>query len=250
MTNSNGDISPEVLPMGQDGLIVRFALTSSAQATSAVQRFFGIADAAGLKGVQEIAAALTSVLFKFDPLRTTRADLAQELGALLARFDLQATEMPDAIRLWHIPVQFGGTVGPQLQEAAAMAGRSEAQAISDVTDTDLRVLTIGFAPGQPYIGLLPPQWDLPRQTELTPKVPAGALVVAVRQLVLFANPSVTGWRQIGLCAFRPFLPTRSEPIALQQGDALRFSAVTEDEMARISADNPDGLGGARCEVLR
>lgn len=249
MTELEQDISPVILPIGLDGLIVRFALSSSPRATSAVQRFRDLVAEACLGGVCEVAAALTSVLLRFDPQKTTRTTIAKDLEQLLSQVDLKNSTMPTATRIWHIPVQFGGSAGPQLKEAAAMAGRSEAQAIEDILGADLRVLTIGFAPGQPYIGLLPAHWDIPRQTELTPQVPAGALVVAVRQLVLFANPSVTGWRQIGSCAFRPFLPSRREPFALRQGDALKFSQVSEGEMTRIEADDPDGLGGARCEVL-
>lgn len=249
MTDPDRDISPQILPMGLDGLVVRFSLVGSPRVTAAVQRFHDSVDEANISGVREVAAGLTSVLIKFDPQVVPRARLTKALNDLIASLDLRQTALPKASRRWHIPVQFGGVAGPQLREAASMAGCSEAQAIDDVIGADLRVLTIGFAPGQPYIGMLPSHWNLPRQTELTPQVPAGALVVAVRQLVLFANPSVTGWRQIGCCAFRPFLARRSEPFALKQGDALRFVQVSEGEMTQLSDDNSDGLGGARCEVL-
>ena len=132
--------------------------------------------------------------------------------------------------------------------AAALAGVTEAQALRDLTQTELRVLAIGFAPGQPYIGRLPEAWEIPRQPQLTPSVPAGALVVALRQLVLFGNVSTTGWRQIGLCAFRPFKIDRAHPFALRQGDAIRLVAAPLDEI-RALGRNPDALGGARCEVL-
>jgi allophanate hydrolase subunit 1 len=85
---------------------------------------------------------------------------------------------------------------------------------------------------------------------LTPKVPAGALVLAVRQLVLFTNPSVTGWRQVAYTAFRPFKFDRADPFALRLGDGLRFHAVSHDDMHALDAGNTDGLGGARCEVLQ
>ncbi|MGA1181499.1 MAG: carboxyltransferase domain-containing protein, partial [Marivivens sp.] len=113
-----------------------------------------------------------------------------------------------------------------------------------------RVLAIGFAPGQPYIGLLPDNWNLPRLSQLTPKVPAGALVVAVRQLVLFCNDSTTGWRQIGQTGFRPFWPHSSTPFRLEVGDAIRIEHVSQMDLAALAPERTEGLGGARLEKTR
>ena len=155
---------------------------------------------------------------------------------------------PAPMRRWTIPAAFGGVAGPQLAEVAALAQCHAEQARRQLLETELRVLAIGFAPGQPYLGLLPPNWNMPRQAGLTPQVPAGALVVAVRQIVLFANASTTGWRQVGQCGFRPFMRDRSTPFALQPGDAIRFTAVAESEIGSLAGAS-DGLGGARLERL-
>ena len=65
---------------------------------------------------------------------------------------------------------------------------------------------------------------MPRTSTLTAEVPAGALVTAVRQLVLFANPSPTGWRQIGMSAFKPFAPETDTPFYCVQGMRCNFHA--------------------------
>ncbi|AQS47163.1 hypothetical protein BMG03_04635 [Thioclava nitratireducens] len=90
-------------------------------------------------------------------------------------------EMPDPARRGTIPVAFGGDDCRQLRDVARATGQSEAATIRENCDSDLRVLTIGFATGQPYIGVLVRggAWDLPRMSELNPQVPAGALFVAV-----------------------------------------------------------------------
>ena len=235
-TAAVGEKSTEISPLGPDGVLLCFAKASSPEVTDQVLGFAETLRAATLPGVTEIATALTSVLVKFDPDCISRAALTDLLHPLLAD---QQTETFHAQRRWMIPVAFGGEAGPQL---------AEAQALRDLTQTELRVLAIGFAPGQPYIGRLPEAWEIPRQPQLTPSVPAGALVVALRQLVLFGNVSTTGWRQIGLCAFRPFKIDRAHPFALRQGDAIRLVAAPLDEI-RALGRNPDALGGARCEVL-
>ena len=88
---------------------------------------------------------------------------------------------------------------------------------------------------------------MPRQSGLTPQVPAGALVVALRQLVLFANPSPTGWRWIASCAFSPFRTDRAEPFALRPDDRVRFVPADAQTIATLRANDPNGMGGARCE---
>jgi len=239
------DSGVEVLPLGLDGLLLHFAKVSSPEVTDQVLGFAETLRTAAMPGVTEVATALTSILVKFDPDRITRTALTDALRPLLAGRQPQAFK---AQRRWQIPVAFGGDAGPQLAEAAALAGVTQTQALQDLTETELRVLAIGFTPGQPYIGLLPEGWAIPRQTQLTPSVPAGALVVALRQLVLFGNVSTTGWRQVGLCAFRPFKIDRAQPFALRQGDAIRLIATPLDDI-RALATNPDGLGGARSVVL-
>jgi KipI family sensor histidine kinase inhibitor len=242
------NLSPEILPLGHDGLLVRFATTAFPQATAAVQNLTRRAEAADLPGVCEVVPALASVLFRFDPGVVARATVAAALRTLIGQEDWSAVALPQAARRWLVPAAFGHEHGPALAEAAALAGVSEAEAVRQITGTALRVLAIGFAPGQPYLGFLPENWDLPRQRVLTPQAPAGAILLAVRQLVLFVHASPTGWRQVAQTAFRPFQPDAAQPVLLRGGDELRLVATPGHEVAALMRDGAM-LGGARCEVL-
>ncbi|MBY6006666.1 allophanate hydrolase subunit 1 [Salipiger bermudensis] len=241
-------LDAEVLPVGLDGYLVRFALTPEPAAMTAARRFATRIEETAPEGVVEIAAALVSVLVRFEAA-ADRAALLTLLQGMAREIASGPLEMPDPARRWTIPVSFGDADGPQLAQAARAAGLSEAAAVDEICAADLRVLTIGFAPGQPYIGLMPEHWNLPRMSELNPSVPAGALVVAVRQFVLFGAESATGWQQVGRAAFRTFVPARAEPMPLQGGDAIRFAKASADEIARLG-DVPDRMGGAKLEVLR
>ena len=234
---------PTLFPLGQDGILVRFGDGRQAHPQAALA-FGDAVRAADLPGVVEVATSLASTLVRFDAAVTPRADLAARLQDLTAPADTPARAPVG--RLWTIPAHFGGDDGPQLAEAAACAGLTPDEAIAEIAASELSVLAIGFAPGQPYLGHLPERWDLPRQRALTPQVPAGALVVAIRQIVLFANPSPTGWRWIGRCAFAPFMAARAEPFALRAGDRIRLAPVDAATLADLSADRADGLGGATC----
>ncbi|WP_370045156.1 allophanate hydrolase subunit 1 [Salipiger sp.] len=241
-------LDPEVLPVGLDGSLVRFALTPEPAAMTAARRFATRIEEATPEGVVEIAAALVSVLVRFEPC-VDRAALQTHLNGMAEEIVSGPLALPAPTRRWTVPVAFGGEEGPQLAQAAKAAGLTETQAVDEICAADLRVLTIGFAPGQPYIGLMPEHWNLPRMSELNPSVPAGALVVAVRQFVLFGAESATGWQQVGRAAFRTFLPERAEPMPLRGGDAIRFAKASANEIARLSEDN-DRMGGAKLEVLR
>lgn len=246
---TDAPLCPELLPLGQDGVLIRFARTPDARAMAAAQTLLARLRNSPPDGITELAPSLGSVLLRFDPEKTSRARLHAALNPRLEASDWGAAALPPPRRRWHVPMAFGGDAGPQLAEVAALLGQSPEQTMAQACATELRVLTIGFTPGMPYLGLLPPAWDIPRQSQLTPQVPAGALATAVRQMVLFPKASTTGWRQIGRTAFRPFLPDRAQPILLEPGDALRLEPVDAETLRQLETAQDAGLGGARCTVL-
>ena len=175
--------------------------------------------------------------------------IVERLQELLATQDWLSAPLPTGRTLWRVPTLFGTDRAPQLAEAAELAGRSIAQAITDLSTTTMRVLTIGFAPGQPYLGTLPDHWNIPRQTSITPKVPAGSLVTAVSQFCLFPYDTPTGWRHVGATGFLSFRPNSEHPFPLSPGDEMIFDPVSKVEFLRIEATVQTGNGGAQTEVL-
>ena len=240
--------SPEVLPAGPDGVLVRFGLTPDPDAMAAAQVLAAELQDDAPAAAVEIAPALVSVLMRFDPGRTDRGAVARDLAARAERIAAARPVLPDPPRRWTIPAAFGGDHGPQLAEVAEKLGMSEDRAVQQICEADLRVLAIGFAPGQPYIGLLPRAWNLPRLAEMTPNVPVGSVVVAVRQIVIFGAASTTGWRQVARTGFRTFVPDRETPMLLKAGDAIRYAPIGAAEIEGLMT--PDGMGGARLEILR
>lgn len=75
--------------------------------------------------------------------------MLRDLGARLEAADWPDGPLPSGRRHWRIPCAVDGAAGPQLAEAADMAGRSPEDALRDITGADLRIITIGFAAGQP-----------------------------------------------------------------------------------------------------
>ncbi len=238
---------PRIVSVGVDGLLVSFGDTLSEPANRAALAFRAAMDAADLPNAEETATSLVSAYLRFDPVTGDPVALRARLDALLATRDWYKADLPQGRRLWRIPTVFGTGLAPQLEEAAQAAGLSVDQAIATLSQTRVRVQTIGFAPGQPYLGALPPAWDIPRQTELTKQVPIGALTVAIRQLVLFSVSTPTGWRHVGQTAIRLFRPESDAPFVLRPGDEALFTPTTPEILANMQADGPDG--GATFEPL-
>ena len=243
-----GEGQAAVLAQGLDAFVVRFGDRVTEPANRAALAFRAALEREGWAGVAETSPALVSVFVRFDPRAMAHDAMAARLREFVASRDWRVAELGQRRRLWRIPTVYGGPDGPQLAEAAGMAGTDAEAAVRELSESRLRVLAIGFAPGQPYLGELPERWAIPRQTGLTPEVPEGAVTVAVRQVVLFANPSPTGWRWVGRTAFRCFRPEAAEPFPLRPGDEALFEAVSPEAMARIRAEDPAG-GGAEAVAL-
>ena len=238
----------EILPLGGDALLLRFSTAFSEPANRAALAFRAAFLKDGTKGVTESATSLTSCLIRFDPTQTSRDTVKEAMLGTLATQDWSDAALPEGRTLWRIPAAFGGEYGPQLSETAELADRSPEEAVKEICATRLRVLAIGFAPGQPYLGFLDDNWDIPRQTQVTPQVPPGAVVVAVRQVIPFSNAAPTGWRQIGRTAFRCYDRDAIDPIPLRPGDEVQFQEITAGDLTSL-LKTPQPNGGALREDI-
>ncbi|WP_299147264.1 carboxyltransferase domain-containing protein [uncultured Tateyamaria sp.] len=232
--------SPLIRSVGLTGVLVTFGARATDEANRAAIAFRGAVDALAWPEVGESSSTLVSAFFQIDLSAHSFSMIRDRLADLLASRDWSATPLPKGRALWTIPAVFGGTRAPQFNEAAEAAGLSATQALADLTQTRLRVLTLGFAPGQPYLGILGAAWDIPRQIGLTPNVPEGALVAAVRQVCLFAKDTPTGWRHVGQSAFACFRPDAEVPFPLAPGDEVQFAEVSVAELERLEAHGIDG----------
>ncbi|GGX37602.1 hypothetical protein GCM10007385_00240 [Tateyamaria omphalii] len=236
--------SPKVRSVGLDGVLVTFGDTATDEANRAAIAFRSAVDAQGWSEVSESSSTLVSAFFRIDLAEHRFEQLSDRLQSVLATRDWFAASLPEGRALWTVPAVFGGARAPQFDEAAEAAGLSKVDALRDLTSTRLRVLTLGFAPGQPYLGTLGDAWNIPRQKELTLNVPAGALVAAVRQICLFAKDTPTGWRHVGQSAFACFRPRGDTPFPLAPGDEIQFADISAVELSRIEDTVTNGSGGA------
>lgn len=246
---THADTFPMLRTVGLDGMLVTFADTMTEPSNRAALAFRNAIEGEAWDGVIETSTSLASAYMRFAPTLLPHAEAEARLRKLLATRDWYEAALPAGRKLWRVPTVYGGEQAPQLEDAAAAAGLTADDAVRRLSQSRVRVLTIGFAPGQPYLGPLGPEFDIPRLQELNPMVPEGALVLAISQFVLFAGPTPTGWRHVGQTAFKCFRPETAQAFALNPGDEMIFEAATEVELDRIRSDNADGNGGAQIEEI-
>jgi inhibitor of KinA len=162
-----------------------------------------------------------SVLVPFDPLEMTADEAAEILAPLVA--DVPPDPPPDpAARTLEIPVRYGGEAGPDLAAVAAEVGSRPQDLVALHAGTLYEVLFLGFAPGFPYLGVLPDRLVVPRLATPRTRVPAGSVGIAGRLTGIYPQDSAGGWRILGRTEVRLFRPLGDEPARLRPGDRVRF----------------------------
>jgi len=211
--------NPLIVPLGDQGLLIRFADVLDDDANRRAVGFAHALMADPIRGVAEIVPNLVSVHLRYDPLRLGFAELAGELRLRLSLNDTEEIRETDPVA---IPVRYGGAEGPDLEEAAKASGLDTKTFVARHAASDLRVLAIGFAPGFAYFGFHRDLPALPRRSAVRPRVPEGTILYAAGQTALTATPLPTGWHVIGRTDFRNFDAGTNPPLKLKAGDRVRF----------------------------
>jgi len=238
---------PQIRTVGLSGILVTFAAAMNEPANRAALALRAAIDTQDWPEVTETSTSLVSTFLAVDLATTPVEAMEERLEDILKSRDWLAAPLPQGRTLWHVPTLYGTDLAPQLEEAAQVAGVDPDAAIKELSTSRVRVLTIGFAPGQPYMGELSETWNIPRQTGLTKSVPPGALIIAIKQLIIFTNAAPTGWRHIGQTAFKNFRPDQPNPFSLSPGDELVFPSIDRATFDKLGAS--DTNGGASSEVL-
>jgi KipI family sensor histidine kinase inhibitor len=181
-------------------------------------------DALALPGLYAAVPALSSLLIRFDPLLLAHSQIEAQLSGLLERL-APASATPE--RIVTVPVIYGGTAGPDLDEVAERLGLAPRALVAEHCAHIYRVMMIGFAPGFPYIGPLPEQLVLPRRATPRSAVPAGSVAIAAGLAGIYPARLPGGWHLIGRTPLRLFDPAASPPSTLAPGDGVRFTPLPE-----------------------
>jgi KipI family sensor histidine kinase inhibitor len=214
---------PVIAPFGDAALLVTFGDRADPDLTARAGALARILDERrpASPAVGRAVPAHATVLVPFDPLAMD-ATAAAELVRHAVGTMTGASGSDAAGDLIDIPVRYGGSDGPDLEEVAERHGLSAADVIDLHAGARYRVLFLGFAPGFAYLGGLPDAIATPRRPSPRERVPAGSVGIAGEQTGVYPLSMPGGWNLIGRTDAVLFDPLRADPALLKPGSAVRF----------------------------
>lgn len=179
-----------------------------------------------LPGVTDVIPGYTTLLVEFDPRLISRARLEARVATLLA-----ANLRADAVsRTLDLSVVYDG---PDLTYVATAAGLEPAEVVSRHSRVRYRAYAGGFTPGFAYLGEVDPAIRVPRRNSPREHVPAGSVGIADSQTGVYPLASPGGWNLIGRAVEPVYDPARAQPVLIEPGDLVTFTAVETAAPARV-----------------
>jgi inhibitor of KinA len=233
----------EITPLGDSALLVRVAEDFDDAPENALRKVLAAKrhlEAAQIPGVIEIAPAYTTVALFYDPVRAIDAGAPVEnvFGWVEQRIRkaLPETEEIHAVRVSgsfvEIPVCYETEFAIDLEEVAQRAGLSWKEVVDLHCGADYRVHCLGFTPGFPFLGGLPPKLATPRRDVPRKEIVAGSVAIGGKQTGIYPIKSPGGWNVIGRTPLQLFDPQKDPPALLRAGDRVRFRSITRQEFER------------------
>lgn len=149
------------------------------------QRIWGLTqrlqDRAAYPGVREVIPGMNNLTVLLSEAQSSALDAIERLQNWWE--ESEAIE-PES-RLIEIPVIYGGTQGPDLDNVARHTGMTPRQVVECHAGADYIVYFLGFQPGFPYLGGMPSTLATPRHGEPRLSVPAGSVGIGGSQTGIY-----------------------------------------------------------------
>lgn len=223
-----------LLPLGDTAWTVEFGNEISPELNAQVQGYATQLQEAQAQGhfpeIIEVLPTFRSVTVYINPLAGDPLTLKNRLIDMAEHIRAQLVHG----RRWQIPVCFGGEFGEDLEDVAKHAGLTSEQVIEQMLGASFRVYLLGFMPGFPFMGGLPPALSIPRLSTPRQKVPARTVAIAGVMGAIYPWESPGGWRLLGRTPIPLFdIENSQSPTLLSPGDEVTWRRVGLDEFTQI-----------------
>ncbi|MFN2746678.1 5-oxoprolinase subunit PxpB [Bacillus sp. z60-18] len=238
--NSLSDVKIE--PLGDSAVIIQLGTGIDEQIQRLASALTKQIESDPFPGFIECVPAFTSVTVFYRPFAVYQLikndpafDSPFEKVKALIKKNLQELTLEENAekRTVEIPVCYGGSFGPDLEEVAKINGLTPEEVIDIHTAGEYLVYMIGFAPGFPYLGGMSEKIAAPRRPSPRTAIPAGSVGIAGMQTGVYPLSTPGGWQLIGNTPLELFRPYEQPPSYLRAGDVVKFVSVTEEEYNRL-----------------
>lgn len=218
-------------PASDQSLLIYFDQRITITAHEQVRKLLHSLEAEPIAGVRNMHPAFCSLLVKFDPLKWRHDALEKELRKYLVRLEKVKLPKPREVR---IPVCYGGELGPDLDDVAALHQTTPEQIVKLHSSASYLVYFLGFVPGFAYLAELPKELVTPRLPSPRKRVPAGSVGIAGNQTGVYPFETPGGWRLLGRTPVSMFRTDREALSLVSIGDRVRFVPISPERYAELS----------------
>jgi inhibitor of KinA len=211
-----------ILACADTALTIEFGEAVDRHVSALVLALADRMDRQAIAGVVELVPTFRSLMVHYDPILLPQAELKRRLVPLLA--GLEAAQ--EAGRRWRIPACYHESLAPDLGEVARRTGLTPANVVERHSATTFHVYMVGFLPGYPYMGDLPPELVLPRRENPRTAVPPGSVAIATTQTAVYTLESPGGWHLIARTPAPLWDARQARPAILAAGDKVVFEPVS------------------------
>ena len=212
----------KIEPLGDRGLVFYFDQEISARVHEEVMGWTRTLESNPLPFQKALIPAYASLTLLFSKALTAKE--MKFLQVSIGKFKEKNVSL-GAIKktqIVEVPVIYGGEEGPDLEEVARIHQLTVEEVIRLHSEPLYEVYQIGFTPGFPYLGGLPPQLRTPRLSNPRLKVLAGSVGIGDAQTGVYTVDGPGGWRIIGRTLLPLFDHDRNPPALLKAGMKVKF----------------------------
>lgn len=227
----------KLVALGDSAVLAEFSTRLDLEVNARLQKLAEAVRAKAVPWIRDIVPALGALALHFDAARVpAEIDPVAAAGRLLEeclRSGLRARRA--AAASIEIPVCYDAELAPDLHQVAEQVKLAVEEVVRRHTASVHRVLMMGFAPGQPYIGGLDAALEVPRRATPRTRVPAGSVAIANAQTAVYPFEIAGGWSVIGRTPLQVFDVTRDPAALFTPGMSVRFVAIGRAEYERRCA---------------
>lgn len=214
------------VPMGEKTIIVKFEDILSPEVNNRVRSLSRLISERNITGIERLIPAFNSLAVCYNPRLIKFQELVEELKVLESSMTLANDTESKKV---YIPVVYGGTYGPDLEEVAEQTNLSPNDVVEIIQSKPYLTYMVGFIAGFPYCGDLDERLILPRRSSPRIKIPKGSIAIANEQIGLYTISSPGGWHIIGWSPMETFNPYHEPPSVIHAGDYVQFVQISPEE---------------------
>lgn len=228
-----------IYPISEKAVTIAFGDGISEELMHRINSFDKLIREHPFPGLQATVPAYCTLSVFFDPLqvlkstmpgKTCREKVSHYLGQLN---ETETTAITSEFQLITIPVYYGGIMGPDLDDVAALNNITTEEVINVHCSVTYLVHMIGFVPGFAYLGGMSKTIAAPRKAVPRAVIPAGSVGIAGTQTGMYPLQTPGGWQLIGQTPVKLFDPARPVPTLLKAGDRVQFKSIEMDEFRHL-----------------